>query len=134
MALDTTATQGTVPFSPEQGHYRQAKVADSALPTNRLNGANAQRFRFAHVSVIPTAGANVDVQVYFWNEASKQFVPGNPTVVRAKIGAGKPYEFTFEVGGRIFFVGVESTSTFAAPGTDGVDIYVSGYHHESVAL
>lgn len=97
-------------------------AADAASITNVAQGVNCGGFTKVHFQVIPSGGANPDVEVLAWSAGAGKFVSQLPTVTKTGPGANTSYEFTVDAIGRVLFVRV--TGGIAASGV--VDIYASG--------
>lgn len=120
-------TQGNPLQAPEYArHRRQVTAVDAAAVTDRKRGINMAHHSQAHIQIIPTGGANPDVEVLWWSEEASAFISENPALAKSGAGADTPYEFTVDCRGRIMFVAV----TTLAGGS--VEIMVSGFNVERV--
>lgn len=111
-------------IAPDYVLYREVTNAADTLPeTEKGHGINLGHHRFAHVQVVPSAGATGNVAVLWWSERAGKFVQEHTALAKTGVGANTPYEFTVEAQGRIMFVAV--TGGIAA--TQKVEILVSSY-------
>ena len=110
-------------LAPDYALYREAVAAADVMATvTKKQGCNAAMYKFAHIQVVPVAGVNPNVAVWWWSEKAAKFIQEHVAIAKAGVGAGLPYEFTIEPKGRIFFVQVALT-------TGAVDILVAGFEH-----
>lgn len=125
---ETKTVGGSIQLAPSYVKHREGVAAlDAAAPTEKKQGINAARYKKAHVQVVPSGGANPTVEVLFWSDVAGKFIKGHTALTRAGIGADTPFEFTFDVEGRIFFVMVTALAAGA------VTVAVAGSDKESVA-
>lgn len=75
------------------------------------HGINMQGYENAHVSVIPSGGANPTVRVYYWDDIAEVWVQADAAVAGA--GANTAYSFTVQCRSRIMFVAVTVLATGA---------------------
>ena len=118
--LDVIAS--SAPSAPDYAIHRKDVAAVDTLPeTEELHGMNMQGFEVAHIQVIPSGGADPDVEVLYWSPQAGEFIVVDPADTRTGAGVDTPYEFTVQVRGRLIFVAV---TTLAAGQVDR--ILVSG--------
>lgn len=117
-------TKFSMTLAPDYSLYREGvSAADVMANVKKQHGCNGAMYRYAHIQVVPAAGINPNVAVWWWSEKAQKFVQEHTPIAKAGVGAGTPYEFTIEPMGRIFFVQVALT-------TGAVDILVSGFEHK----
>lgn len=78
-------------------------------------------YQFANVQVIPSGGANPNLEIMWWSEAANQFIQEHTPLTKAGVGIDTPFEFTVECFGRNMFVAVTTLAAGKA------EIYVSGF-------
>lgn len=103
--------------------HRTRTAVDAGIITTRGWGMVMAEFKTAIIRVVPTPTANITVQAMFWSASSGRFIPANPALQQAGVGAGVPYDYTIEVNGRVLFVYITGTI-----GT-GVTIQVAGVEY-----
>jgi len=110
--------------TPDYVLYREAvATADVMSAVTRKHGCNSSMYESTHVQVVPAAGVNPNVEIWWWSEKAQAFIKEHTPITYAGVGAGIPYEFTVPSRGRIFFVQVTVT-------TGNVDIAVAGFNQE----
>lgn len=120
-------TQGNPFQAPSYARHRSGIAAlDVAAITKRERGINMASHAQGHVQVVPSSGANPDVEVLWWSEEASQFISENPAIAKSGAGIDTPYEFTVEARGRIMFVSVTGGAT------GSIEIMVSGFNIERV--
>jgi len=102
-------------------HREGVTVVDVMANVSKKNGCNAHQYKYVHIQVVPSGGANPDVAGWWWSGGASAFIQEHSPIALAGIGADTPYEFTVEPKGRIFFVQI----TAIASGS--VDVLVSGF-------
>lgn len=113
----------SVTVAPGMILYRAGIAAVDTLPeANQKLGVNFGHYETAHVNVIPSGGADPDVEVLYWSDAAGAFIREHVALTKAGVGADTPFSFTFPVGGRIAFIAVTTLAGGA------VDIEVAGYN------
>ena len=115
--------------SPNYRVYRTgvaaAEIPAAIAAVSKDSGINMSMYEYANVQVLPSAGANPSVEVYWWSEKAGKFIKEHTAIAKAGIGANVPYEFTVQCLGRIMYVAV---TAIAAGSTD---ICVAGFLHEA---
>lgn len=109
--------------APEYALYREVGAVDVMANIVKRHGCNAGMYANVHVQVIPDAGVNPNVAVWWWSDTADTFIQEHTPLAYAGVGAGTPYEFTIPSKGRIFFVQVTAT-------TGDLKIAVSGFDQE----
>jgi hypothetical protein len=108
--------------APNYAHHRSGVTgADNVALLGRTQGINCSNYESAHIQVVPSGGADPDVEVYWWSESGGVWVPEHTPITRSGVGADTSYEFTVECRGRIMLVAVTAIAAGAC------DVYVSGF-------
>jgi hypothetical protein len=123
LTQDTAGTDGntTIAFDVADAGYIVVDFTGGTVGVPEAHSINMATYENAHITVIPTGGANPTVRVFYWNEHI-----GNgggyaaQDVAVAGAGADTPYTFTVQCRSRKMFVAV----TVLAAGA--VAIAVSG--------
>lgn len=116
---------GSLSHTPYYAYHRYLSGASDSLPeTVKKHGLNTEGFKFAHVQVVPSDGANPNVKVLFWSEKASQYIEKHSSLSFAGKGVDTPYEFDVECNGRPMFVAVTSGVTTGQK----CRIFVSGFH------
>ncbi len=114
-------------LAPKYSLYRTAIDAVDVMSTKTIrDGCNAGMYENTHIQVLPAAGVNPDVEIWFWSPNGDKYVKPSPVIARTGLGDGIAYEFSFKAQGRIFFVQVAAT-------TGDVDIAVAGFDQEQTS-
>lgn len=126
--IRTTVAEQSSPLAPpsEVLHRVVSDDVDTLpddVPTVASKGVNMHGYPYAHVKVIPIAGAPVPtITLYQWSEAASSFIPYLPAKTATASGADSPFAYQFEVDEAIIWVAVTGTVVSG----DSVKIYVSG--------
>lgn len=115
MSIKTSPT-----MAPDYALYRETSAVDVMANVVKKHGCNASMYENAHIQIVPVAGVNPNVAIWWWSEVADAFIQEHTAITYAGVGAGVPYEFTIQPMGRIFFVQVTAT-------TGALQIAVSGY-------
>lgn len=85
--------------------FRENIIAvDVSVPTEKSAGLNFAGYDIAMFQVIPSGGANPNIEVLSWSPTAGTFISANPVAVKAGAGVDVPYEFTVSAYGRTFWV------------------------------
>jgi hypothetical protein len=101
MSMQTTAAPDSTP-------WRTVTGAVDAVFDSQGIGVNAGQYRFVNVEVLPSGGANPNLEVLFWSDLAGAFVSENVALTKNGIGVDTPFTFTVEANGRIFLVAVKA--------------------------
>lgn len=114
-------TKNSPKISPNYVLNRVVTQVDSFPVINKFAGVNMDSYRYANVQVIPSGGANPNVEILWWSGAAGRYIQENTPITENGVGVNTPFEFTVECFGRNMLVAV---TTLAA---GEVEIYVSGF-------
>ena len=108
--------------SPEYVLYRDGLTGVDAAPAlaDEANSVNTSHYKYTNIQVIPSGGANPDVEVRWWSEEAGVFIKEHTAITKVGIGANTPFEFTVNSLSRKMMVVV---TTLAA---GSVKILISG--------
>lgn len=110
--------------APEYSLYRDGiAAADVMSAVTKKHGLNSSMYENVHIQVIPAAGVDPSVEIWWWSDVADAFIKEHTPLAYAGAGAGIPYEFTVPSKGRILFVQVTAT-------TGAVKIAASGFNQE----
>ena len=111
--------------APDYAIHRSAVTSvDTIANVKETSAINCAQYQYAHIQVIPSGGANPNVAVYWWCEATSKFIQEHTAITKAGVGVNTPFEFTVNCRGRKMFVAI--TAIAAGP----CDVYVSGFELE----
>ncbi len=114
-------TKSSPDSAPEYALHREnVSSADTMSAVTKAQGCNASMYFYSHIQVIPDAGVNPNVAVWWWSDEADAFIQEHTPIAKTGVGAGVPYEFTIEPKGRIFFIQIAAT-------TGAVNVMVSGF-------
>ena len=116
------STKSSPERAPGYALYREVDAADVMTNVVKKHGCNAAMYKDVHIQIIPEAGVNPDIAVWWWSETADAFVQEHTPITKAGVGAGVPYEFSIQPKGRIFYVQVTAT-------TGALKVAVSGFEH-----
>lgn len=107
--------------APEYNLHREVAAADAAADTVKNHGMVMQDYEYANIQVVPTGGANPDIEVLVWCEEAGAFISEHDALVFGGAGVDTPYEVEVEVRGRRIWIMVP---TMAA---GSCKIFVGGF-------
>lgn len=105
--------------SPTYVLHRETAAVDSSV-NSYDHGINTSYYAKANIQVVPSGGANPNVEVLWWSDEASKFISEHVALAKAGVGANTPFEFTVDCLSRVMFVSV----TAIAAGS--VKIFVSG--------
>lgn len=100
-------------------HREAVAAADTVPHTERRHGMAMEGYEVGLVQIVPSGGANPNLEVLFWSEAAGAFIKQYPALAVSGIGANTPQEYAFNCYGRAIFVSVTAIAAGA------VDVYVA---------
>jgi len=111
--------------SPDYAEHRiDVAAADTIASVAKASGMNMSGYEHAHVVVVPRAGANPNVQVYWWCEPANAWIRDHTALAFAGVGVDTSYTFTVQCRGRRMFIAVTGGTL---TGDDRVNVYVAGF-------
>lgn len=105
--------------SPSYSLHRETTAVDSAFDVYDY-GINTSHYEKANIQVVPSGGANPNVEVLWWSDEASKFIQEHTQIAKSGVGANTPFEFTVDCHSRIMFVSI----TAIAAGS--VKVFVSG--------
>ncbi|KXH75412.1 MAG: hypothetical protein AM326_03410 [Candidatus Thorarchaeota archaeon SMTZ-45] len=116
---------GSLSHTPVYAYHRYLSGSSDTLPeTVKRHGLNTEGFKFAHVQVVPSDGANPNVKVLFWSDKAAKFVEKHSSLSFAGKGVDVAFEFDVECNGRTMFVSIPSGVTAGQK----CRVYAAGFH------
>lgn len=106
--------------SPEYVLHRDGVSSADSTVNSYNHGINTSHYDKANIQVVPSGGANPNVEVLWWSEEASKFISEHTAIAKNGVGANTPFEFTVDCLSRVMFV---SVTTIAA---GSVKIFVSG--------
>ena len=75
-------------------HREIVGAVDAGAITNRKLGMNMSDFEDAIIRVVPSNGADPDIEVLFWSEEAGKFIADATGLTATGVGANVSYDYT----------------------------------------
>jgi len=108
-------------------HRFVAGAADTLPETVKAHGIVLEDFEYAHIQIVPSAGADPEATVQFWCESAGAFIDDVNEISYPAKGVGVAWEMSIPVRGRIIFVSLTSGIGVG----DSCKVFVAGYRNGS---
>jgi hypothetical protein len=116
--------QFSLTLAPDYIMYREGVDANDVIANvPKSHGLNAAMYKYAHIQVVPSGGANPTMNLYWWSEHANKWIQDDTPYTVAPKGANIAYEVTINSQGRRFFIGLTTISV------GKVDVMASGFEH-----